>query len=60
MTAGILQAFGCVTKEIKKSSHGPVSFSDDACIGFIDTELLTINAGQIKDVPNYFEEYIDE
>ena len=60
MTAGILQAFGCVTKEIKKSSHGPVSFSDDACIGFIDTELLAIAAAQVKDVPNYFEDYIDE
>jgi hypothetical protein len=60
MTAGILRSFGCVTKEIKKSPHGPVSFTDDACIGFIDTELLSINAGQIKDVPNYFEEYIDE
>lgn len=60
MTAGILQAFGCVTKEIKKSSHGPVSISDDACIGFIDTELLAIAAAQVKDVPNYFEDYIDE
>ena len=60
MSSRVLRAFGCVTKEFKQSMHGIVSLTGDACIGFIDTKLLAINAAQIKDVPNHFEEYVDE
>lgn len=60
MSSRVLRAFGCITKEFKQSMHGIVSLTGDACIGFIDTKLLAINAAQIKDVPNHFEEYVDE
>lgn len=60
MSSKVLRAFGCITKEFKQSMHGIVSLTGDACIGFIDTKLLAINAAQIKDVPNHFEEYVDE
>lgn len=60
MSSRVLRAFGCITKEFKQSMHGIVSLTGDACIGFIDTKLLAINEAQIKDVPNHFEEYVDE
>lgn len=60
MSSRVLRTFGCITKEFKQSMHGIVSLTGDACIGFIDTKLLAINAAQIKDVPNHFEEYVDE
>lgn len=60
MSSRVLRAFGCITKEFKQSMHGIVSLTGEACIGFIDTKLLAINAAQIKDVPNHFEEYVDE
>lgn len=60
MSSKVLRAFGCITKEFKQSMHGIVSLTGDACIGFIDTKLLAINEAQIKDVPNHFEEYVDE
>lgn len=60
MSSGILRTFGCITKEVKRDSHGPVLITEEACIGYIDTKLLTLNAAQAKDVPNYYDEYVDD
>lgn len=60
MPEDILHYFGCAQREVEIASWEPVRLAGDEIIGYLDAKLLSNASGEIKDVENHYQDYLNE